>query len=211
MAPGDVSVRPEPRFFAVIPAAGRSTRMGQPKLLLPWRGQTVIEHVLQAWRASQVSNIIVVVHSTDVALAEASRRAGATVVAPDVPPPEMKASVQAALAWLRENESPSSTDAWLVAPADLPRLSPELIDAVIAAHLPELPRIIVPACAGRRGHPVLFPWDLSKEVDRLAPDEGLNALGQRQAVFEIPWDDADAQADLDSPADYDRLREKYGH
>ena len=34
--------------FAVIPAAGRSQRMRQPKLLLPWNHGTLIEHVLGA-------------------------------------------------------------------------------------------------------------------------------------------------------------------
>ena len=33
-----------PRFFAIIPAAGYSRRMGAPKLLLPFRNATVIDH-----------------------------------------------------------------------------------------------------------------------------------------------------------------------
>ena len=58
------------RTFAIIPAAGRSQRMGQPKLLLPWRNSTIIEHVLAAWRASQVSHMLMVVHPADRQLAE---------------------------------------------------------------------------------------------------------------------------------------------
>ena len=41
------------RSFAVVPAAGRSRRMGRPKLLLPWGESTIIQQVLGAWRASQ--------------------------------------------------------------------------------------------------------------------------------------------------------------
>ena len=33
---------------AIILAAGRSRRMGQPKMLLPWGETTVLGHVIQA-------------------------------------------------------------------------------------------------------------------------------------------------------------------
>ena len=64
-----------PRFFGVIPAAGRSVRMGEPKLLLPWRDGTLIEHVLAQWLASRVACLTVVVHPEDVELAAICRRA----------------------------------------------------------------------------------------------------------------------------------------
>ena len=62
------------RSFAVIPAAGRSQRMGQPKLLLPWGRTTVIEHVLGVWRASRVTHTVIVVHPDDKFLAELSHQ-----------------------------------------------------------------------------------------------------------------------------------------
>ncbi len=33
-------------IFAVVPAAGRASRMGRPKLSLPLGGRTVLEHVV---------------------------------------------------------------------------------------------------------------------------------------------------------------------
>ena len=81
------------RFFAIVPAAGRSATMGEPKLLLPWTGRPLIEHVLSEWRASRASRMIVVVHPDDVALADVCRGNEANVVVPEVPPPDMKSSV----------------------------------------------------------------------------------------------------------------------
>ena len=43
------------RFFGLIPAAGRSRRMGQHKLMLPWHDARIIDRVLQAWTSSRVS------------------------------------------------------------------------------------------------------------------------------------------------------------
>src|SRR5262245_20884677 len=38
------------RFAAVILAAGASSRMGQPKLLLSWRSTTVLGYLISQWR-----------------------------------------------------------------------------------------------------------------------------------------------------------------
>jgi molybdenum cofactor cytidylyltransferase len=35
---------------AIILGAGRSRRMGKPKLLLPWHGSTIIAHEIETWR-----------------------------------------------------------------------------------------------------------------------------------------------------------------
>jgi len=177
------------RYFAVIPAAGRSARMGRPKLLLPWQQSTIIQHVLGQWVASRVSHVVMVVHPDDHELADVARRSGAHVVAPLVPPPDMKASVAHALAWITAHLRPQADDAWLLAPADVPHLSAGLIDFVIAADEPLARRILVPACDGKKGHPVLFPWSLASEVVGLAPDAGLNALVQRHGAHELAWPD----------------------
>jgi molybdenum cofactor cytidylyltransferase len=202
------------RFFAVIPAAGRSVRMGQPKLLLPWAGTTVIEHVVAAWRASRASTVVLVAHPDDYELAERARACDAAVVQPEAPPPEMKDSVRAALAYIRREYDPRDPDAWLLAPADMPQLNAPLIDRVIRAYeasiaAGEPTAIWAPAFGGRRGHPVLFPWSLAVQVDRLGPSEGLNLLVARSEVRTIEVQAAEP-ADLDTPEDYERLRRDPG-
>lgn len=195
-----------PRCYAVIPAAGRSVRMGQPKLLLPWQDSTVIETVLAHWQRSGAERIVVVLHPDDEQLAALCRDHDVEVKIAEPPPPDMKASVRAGLAYLYEAASPEPQDAWLVAPADMPLLTTELIDAVIAAHDPARPAIIVPRHGTRRGHPVLFPWPLAAEVSQLPENQGLKALLETHPVREVPWADAAAREDMDTPEDYRRLR-----
>ena len=107
--------------------------MGRPKLLLPWRGKTVIETVLGAWRASGVSHVVMTVRAEDVELAALGRAAGAETVVVSPPPPDMKASVLAGLDYLADKYQPQPIDAWLLAPADMPLLSPQVIDVLLAA------------------------------------------------------------------------------
>ena len=201
--------------FAIIPAAGRSRRMGRPKLLLPWGETTVIEHVLAAWRASRVDHVIVVVDAANRPLAQTCAACGVQVVVPAEAPAEMKDSVRLGLEWA-ESRQPQSDDAWLVAPADMPGLTAETIDRLIAAHEAGLgsadatPRIWAPRHGTKRGHPVLFPWPLAAEVARLGADEGLNALVARHGVEYVEAASDAISGDFDTPQDYDRLRARYG-
>jgi molybdenum cofactor cytidylyltransferase len=180
--------------------------MGEPKLLLPWGEATLIEHVLHQWLGSRAAHVVIVVHPEDAELAAICRRAGAETVVPETPPAEMKLSVAHGLASIAARYAPDAQDAWLLAPADMPRLSRALIDACIACHDATSPRIIVPVHDGRRGHPVLFPWALADEVPKLSAGEGLNALLQRHLPLEMPWPDDSALADIDRPEDYRRWR-----
>ena len=206
MASREDARSPAARVFAVVPAAGRSRRMGQAKLLLPWREATVIEQVLAAWQGSRVACVVVVVHPDDTELADVCRRAGAIVQVAATPPPDMKASVRLGLEWLDEHFAPTAADAWMLAPADVPELTSRQIDRVLAEFDPSAGEILVPVHAGRRGHPVLFPWPLAAEVPRLADDEGINALVKRHPVRELPNDDPGILTDLDTPEDYRRLQ-----
>lgn len=203
-------------FFAVIPAAGRSQRMGQPKLLLPWHDGTVLSAVLTAWKQSHVKHVVVVVHPDDEAVAAASRLLGAHVVVPPVGPAEMKDSVALGLAWIEARFAPPADAAWLLAPADMPLLSSQIIDTLLAAHQDNCCAgqaaaplsILVPTSSGRRGHPVLFPWPLAAEVQKLAAGEGVNALFRRAAVHQIECGAAATPADIDTPGDYQRVHKR---
>ena len=197
------------RSFAIVPAAGRSERMGNPKLRLPWGGSTIIETVLVAWRAGGVEQIVVTVHPDDGELAELCRRSGAEVVVPTVPPPDMKASVLAGLQYVTARHAPVAADAWLMAPADLPLLSAEIIAHLLQEHPFEPNRILVPVLGGRRGHPVLFPWAWAERAASLPENVGLNALLRSEDVREVAFASAISDDDVDMPEDYGRLKNRY--
>jgi molybdenum cofactor cytidylyltransferase len=214
------------RAFAVVPAAGRSVRMGKPKLLLPWgkAGATVIEGVLAAWRASSVERIVVVTHPGDSQLAEICRAAGADVHPAPTPPPDMKASIRYGLEHLARTACPADHDAWLVAPADLPLLTTATIERVIAAYDPASRRAVRPRHRGKFGHPVLWPYRAAALVAALPADRGLDALFEASPfdanrydsqpfgvpAFEVVECGPDAVGDdVDTPDEYRRLRDRY--
>jgi molybdenum cofactor cytidylyltransferase len=201
----------KPRHFALVPAAGHSLRMGRPKLLLPLAGQPMILHTLRAWQRGGVDGVVVVIRPDDERLADIVRQAGAEVTIPAIPPPDMKASLQAALRHIEKQHVPTAGDAFLVAPADMPRLSPAIIARLIHHHVSNASAcILVPTLSGRHGHPVLFPWPLAAEVHALKAEEGLNSLVARRQPVLVPCEDLIAPdehpfADIDTPDEYQQM------
>ncbi len=80
---------------AIVPAAGRSERMGRPKLILPVGGETVIARVVAALCAGAADPVIVVVPPASapgaIILAEEAGRAGAVVIVAAERPSDMRA------------------------------------------------------------------------------------------------------------------------
>ncbi len=194
------------RLFAVIPAAGFSRRMGQPKLLLPWRGSTVVEHLLAALTHPSVVARCVVCRRSDDELARVVERAGGLVIQPAIDPPEMKDSVVAALAEIERQWHPAPEEGWVLCPADQPLLPPRILEPLVAAWEAGTADVLIPRHAGRKGHPVLFRWKLLAEIRKLRPEEGLNAI-VRDPAHRVEFVDLDAPGilvDLDTPEDYAR-------
>jgi molybdenum cofactor cytidylyltransferase len=199
--------------FALIPAAGRSRRMGAPKLLLNFGGQTVLARLLAALETAGVGSRFVVVHPEDTEIrAEVERHRGTAIVA-DVPPRDMRASSAYGLAFLKKRfnaggEIPSPDAPWLLVPADHPVLSPEVIVTLLHAAGAHAGQIIIPTCRGRSGHPTVFAWKHALEVDQIPADSGLNWLVQRHTadVIHVPVEDEGVLLDLDTPDDYERLK-----
>ncbi len=199
------------RMFAVIPAAGHSRRMGQPKLLLTLAGIPIIERLLTALDHPSITARHVVTRRTDEALQTEVSRVGGSLVIPMTDPPDMRTSVTLALAAIEREFSPSDDDGWLLVPADHPVLDRNLTEVMLAYWNSTRPKILVPRCGQRRGHPTMFQWSMTRELSRIPADRGLNWLLREYAadVAELPVESDAAITDLDTPEDYARLKAKW--
>jgi len=191
----------------VVPAAGRSERMGRPKLLLALGGKTVIAHLLNLLDRDDVTARFVVLRADDEALRTEVAAATATIVQPRIAPADMRKSVEHALDEIGRQHSPDPDDGWLLLPADHPMLEPGVLDVLIRRWNERDDRILVPTHGGRRGHPTFFRWELAGEVPQIPPSQGLNELLEthRNEVVEFAIDDPAVVTDLDTPDDYEAL------
>jgi molybdenum cofactor cytidylyltransferase len=190
--------------FAVVPACGHSTRMGRPKLSLPLGGRSVIEHVVEALRGG-VDRVLVVVGPHVPELVPLATAAGADVLALAEATPDMRATVERGLDWIEERFSPRPDDWWLLAPADHPAFTAEVVRQLLATG-DFSGSVVVPVHEGRRGHPVMLRWRHVVSIRVLPPDRGINSLLRELAseTRELPVNAPGILADLDTPEDYAR-------
>lgn len=186
----------------VILAAGGSQRFGQPKQLLLWQGEPLVRRAVLLAQRAGLSPVIVVVGSS----AEQVEQALAGLPVKVVPNPAWQsgqsASVRAGVAAL-----PPESGAAVFLLADQPRVTPDLVQALVAVHRRTLAPIVAPQIDGRRGNPVLFDRDLFPALAALRGDQGGRALFSRSPVEWLPWHDSGPLLDIDTPEDYRRLQE----
>ncbi|MCA9135852.1 MAG: NTP transferase domain-containing protein [Planctomycetales bacterium] len=180
--------------------------MGVPKLLLPWGSGLLIDHVLEAWTASGVDHVVVVVRQDDDALAEVCSHHGVRMIHPAQDPEDMKESIQCGLRDLELVFKPRAGDRCFIAPADLPNLSTVIIDRLIATEA-DRDTIVVPQYGDRQGHPALVPWPMTAEIFRLGADEGVDRVVERHAKRAVGFPAGDLVVDVDTPQEYQRLRQ----
>lgn len=195
-------------IMAVVPAAGHSTRMGRAKLSLPLGNRTVLGHVVASLRQGGAERIVVVIGPHVSELAPLVEQAGGNVLPLSRPTPDMRASVEEGLRWLETRYGPEPGDAFLLAPADHPVLDAAVVRALLDAyrHTPSR-SIVVPAHAGRRGHPTLIAWRHVGTIRAMPAGQGIDTyLRQHPSdIQEVPVASAGVLCDLDTPDDYSRL------
>lgn len=186
---------------AVVLAAGQSRRMGTQKLLLPYRGTTVIDHVLAQVSHSPVDCVVVVV-GQDPLVTEVVRGHAVQVVANPDPHGDMLSSARCGVLAL-----PPECEAVVFALGDQPLLDPATVACMVDAHRSTGCGIIVPTYAGRRGHPLLVSLRYREEMLTRYENEGLRGLLQAHPldVQALPADSDSVLSDLDTPEDYEWL------
>ncbi|HEX4588284.1 MAG TPA: nucleotidyltransferase family protein, partial [Gemmataceae bacterium] len=189
---------------AVVPAAGRGSRMGRPKLALPVGGRPMLERVIAALREGGADPVVVVTGPHDPALPAIARAAEAEVCELAIATPDMRTTVEHGLRWLEERYHPRPEDAFLLTPGDLPFLDAATVRAVCEAYAAGSGATIVfPTHGGRRGHPVLIAWRHVEAIRGLPPGVGIDSYlrDSRDAMREVAAPGESIRVNVNSPAD----------
>lgn len=198
--PADVatSVRRPPRVAALVLAAGQSRRMGPVnKLLAVVDGAPMLARVVAHALESSACAVHVVTGFERLRVEE--MLAGQDVQLVYNPGFErgISTSIAAGLSSL-----PTDVEGALICLGDMPAVSVEVLDHIIAAFDPgHGAEVCVPTHRGKRGNPVLWSRRFFAEIRRIRGDAGARHLiGEHsEVVREVPIDDASILMDVDSP------------
>lgn len=178
---------------AVILAAGRSTRMGTQKLLMPWGASTVLGSVVQTLQHAGVAEIVIVTNSATAAQVADDRIHIALNDQGD-----MLASLQAGLQALKP-----SAQAALICLGDQPQMEEGSIRSVCAAFQKSGSRLVVPSYRMRRGHPWLAARAVWGEILAMQSGSMRAFLNDHAAHIEyVELNTPTILQDIDTPADY---------
>jgi molybdenum cofactor cytidylyltransferase len=188
----------------VVLAAGLSRRMGRAKMLMPVDGRAIVRHAVESVLAGGVDSVWVVT-GPDVEPVEAALAGLALQIVVNPAPEEGQASsLRAGIAAL-----PASVDAVLIALGDQPALAPSIIPALLAARRTSPKLIVAPRYRDGQGNPVVFKREIFPELLRLTGDQGARPIIQKEPA-RVEWVELDLPMppDVDTPADYEKIRAK---
>jgi molybdenum cofactor cytidylyltransferase len=189
----------------ILLAAGRSLRMGQPKLLLPWDGAPLVRHVAQLALRSSLDELVVVIGYRAEHVSAALAGLPLRIVHNQAFLDGQSTSLRVGIAALS-----SAAEAAVLLLADQPLLQPATIDALIERYRAQQAPVVVPRYAGQRGNPVLFARELFAALQTIGGDQGARGVIQQQRD-RVEWlDTADEGVllDIDTPDMYQRLLDR---
>lgn len=148
-----------PLVSAIILAAGASSRMGEPKMLLPFREKTIIETVAGNATGSLADKTFLVLGAAHVEIARKIQDLPVVTVLNPEYQKGMLSSVQKGL-----DAVPPSTTAIMVLLGDQPMIGSEIMDGLIEKFNGSEKTIMVAGHEGKRGHPLIFDSKYIKEI-----------------------------------------------
>ena len=186
-------------IWAIILAAGESKRMGSSKMLLPFKGRSMIENVISNVSKSKADEIIVVLGAYFDELSLLMKRLDVSYCFNDNYMKGMLSSVQCGFKNLPQNYK-----AALVFQGDQPLIPPAVVDRVIDEYIRSGKGIIVPVFNSRRGHPLLVDKKYRGEIEKLLPDEGLHSLLDKfgEDLLEVETGEPGILRDFDTYDEY---------
>lgn len=183
---------------AIILAAGDSRRMGSPKALLAFRGETFAGRLARIF--SKFCDPVILVAGRHAA-AIGARVSVRTVINPD-PDRGQLSSLQTALA-----ELPADLEAFLFIPVDCPAIEESTVRTLISEIRAARAPFVIPRYRGKRGHPVCAAGAIAQEFLAMPPTAETRAVVNRheREIRYLELDDPGVLTDVDDPEAYQAL------
>ena len=180
--------------------------MGAPKQLLRVDDKPMLLGVVDALLAGGCDAVVIVAHSDVRNALPPLSDPRVRLAINDEAGSEMIDSVRIGLG------AEHHAGGYLVCPCDAVGLTPDDVRRCIEAFGDTPDRIVIATCAGRKGHPMIFPGSLVEAVSSSECDAGLNQLARNrpQLVRLVACDSPGTIANINTPADYEQLEGRAG-
>jgi len=188
-------------YSCILLAAGESVRMGVNKILLPFRGRTIIEHISELFDFPEIRDRLIVTGHLADAIKKMPAFSGWRIIINPRPQEGMGLSLKMGL----EKIHPASQGVF-IAHGDMPLVRKDTMAQLMYAFTPG--SILLPRYRAQRGHPVLIDKSLAEQCLWLDHDRPLKEMiyQNESSIKYVDVDDAGILADMDTPEDYEKIK-----
>jgi molybdenum cofactor cytidylyltransferase len=188
----------------VILAAGESARMGEPKQLLAYRGKTLLHHAINTALSLEGAPVVVVLGAHAAQIRAQLDDSRVLIVENSDWRDGMGGSLRAGLSALLAAHPEISAVIFLL--CDQPLVSTNTLSTLVATHERTGSAIVASEYGGALGVPALFARTFLPELLALDGADGARQIirAHRDQTIGVPFQDG--AFDIDTPADYARLR-----
>jgi len=186
---------------AILLAAGKSERMGENKLLLPFGGRTVIQRTLDSLLASRAGEVIVVLGNKAQEInASIGNRRALSVLNPNFAK-GMSTSLVTGLGMVNQQAR-----FIIVALGDQPLITTKVYNQLIETALNSDKGIILPVCKGERGNPIIISTKYRAELLAQTGDIGGRELLKAHPgdVLEVPVECEGVVININTKEEYEK-------
>ena len=180
---------------ALVLAAGGSSRLGTPKQLVVFRGETLVRRAAKAALESVCDRVVVVVGNQAQQVRHEIDDLPVLVVENENWQSGMSTSIRAGLARI------SSEDGVVITLCDQPFVTAAVLNELISTHRKTGRAIVASTYGTTRGVPAFFAPELFNELASLTKDEGARRIiashPEKVATVEFPQ----GAIDIDTPQD----------
>jgi molybdenum cofactor cytidylyltransferase len=204
-ATGAGSEGSRPSTAIILLAAGASTRMGRPKLLLMYGSRSFLRHAAEVAAASVCRPIIVVLGAYADQLQSEIDDFPVRSVINDRWADGMGSSIQVGVGALKTYDRADNTEALVLMLCDQPCVTAAVINDLVTAYHSNGKGIIASEYGGTLGVPALFGRQYFAELATMSGPAGAKHIIAAHASDVVPVPFPKGITDIDTPEDYRQL------
>ena len=160
------------KFAILLIAAGSSSRLGQPKQLLPFRGKTLLGNSIQVCLESLVGEVHLILGAHQEAILEKVKTKGCQVHIN----PNWQEGMSTSIAFGVQQILDKNYDGLIISVADQPFLQKEHLIQLIENYKQQQKPIVISQYEEGKGPPTFFAKTHFEELSKLSGDDGAKAI-----------------------------------